>query len=252
MSKRDGIKNWYGVLPSSLKPKYHNPCYKSHLLNIPWRMMICGNSGSGKTTLVLEILSRCKDTFGHVTLCTANADEPLYKFLRSKLKPEQISVYEGYEAIPPLDSLDEEVQHLVIFDDLVLERRQDKIETYFIRGRKMAKGCSMIYLTQSYFKTPKTIRLQCNYILLKKLSSTRDLNMMMSDFNLGLEREQLIEIYKYCTRDRSDFMLVDIDVPMEQRFRRNFREILRVHDDNDGYEGDSDSSDDESTETKKK
>ena len=180
----------------------------------------------------------------YIILCCANSDEPLYKFLRSKLKPEQIQVYEGYEAIPSLESLDKELQHLIIFDDLVLEKRQNRIEEFYIRGRKIAKGCSMIYLTQSWFKTPKTIRLQCNYIILKKLSSTRDLNMLMNDFSLGVDKEQLIDIYKYCTKDRKDFLMVDIDVPMEQRFRRCFTEILTIHDES------SSSSDTESDDEK--
>jgi hypothetical protein len=187
-------------------------------------------NGSGKTTLVLEMIHRMNDTFGNIILCCANADEPLYKFLRTKIKPEQLQIYEGYENVPNMEDLDKEVQHLIIFDDLVLERKQNKIEEYFIRGRKIAKGVSMMYLTQSYFKTPKTIRLQCNYIIMKKLSSTRDLNMIMSDFSLGCNRDELVDLYKFCTEDRSNFLLVDIDAPMENRFRMNFLNILKYND----------------------
>jgi hypothetical protein len=148
--------------------------------------------------------------------------------LKSKIKNEQLSLLEGYDKIPQLEDLDKEVQHLIIFDDLVLTRNQDRIAEYFIRARKIAKGCSCIYLTQSYFAVPKTIRLQCGYIILKKLASTRDINMIMKDFSLGLSREELLEIYKYCTSNKKDFLMIDIHTIESQRYRKNFLQILEV------------------------
>jgi ABC-type dipeptide/oligopeptide/nickel transport system ATPase component len=223
------VQNWYGHIPDSLKTQYHNPNYNNHLINLPFRLLIVGNSGSGKTTLVLELLHRMDDTFGNIIICTKNADEPLYKFLRTKIKAEQLQVYEGIDNIPDLDSFDPELQHLIVFDDLVLEKDQTTIEQYFIRSRKIAKGVSCIYLTQSYFKTPKTIRLNSNYIILKKLSSTRDLNMIMNDFSLGIEKEVLIKMYKFCTEEKSNFLFIDIDAPLENRFRKNFLDIIKFN-----------------------
>ena len=222
------MKSWYTIIPDSLKTKYHNPCYENHKLEVPFRMMIVGSSGSGKTTLVLEIIHRMNDTFGHITICCANKQEPLYEYLVSKLEPEQLTVVEGYQNIPDLKALDEEVQHLIVFDDLVLERRQDKIEEYYIRSRKIAKGVSCIYLTQSYFAVPKTIRLQCGYILLKKLSSMRDLGFIVNDFNVGIEKEDLFEMYRHATDNQRDFLLVDMVCPPEERFRLNFLNIIDV------------------------
>ncbi|NBP16472.1 ATP-binding cassette domain-containing protein, partial [bacterium] len=147
----DKLTDFYKIVPKSMKTEYHNPNFKKHLLTIPFRMLIVGASGSGKSTLVLEILKRAQDTFGNVTLICKNADEPLYKFLRSKIKEDQLQIFEGIDKVPDLESLDKELQHLVIFDDLVLDKDQSKIEQYFIRGRKIAKGVSMVYLTQSYF-----------------------------------------------------------------------------------------------------
>jgi hypothetical protein len=223
------ITSWYAHIPDSLKTQYHNPCYDEHHLNIPFRMLIVGNSGSGKTTLVLEILHRMDDTFGNVIIITKNAEEPLYKFLRSKIKGEQLQIHEGIENIPKLDDLDPELQHLVVFDDLVLEKRQEKIEEFFIRARKIAKGVSCIYLTQNYFASPKTIRINCNYIILKKLSSTRDLKMIMNDFSLGVDKDTLVNLYKFATTDKNDFLLIDIDSPPENRFRLKFLDVIQLN-----------------------
>lgn len=223
------LKNWYGQLPKDMIPRYSNPAFKDHGIGLPFRGLIVGGSGSGKTTLVLEILHRMYDTFGHVTIYTMNAEEPLYKFLESKIKPEQLTIREGYTAIEPPEKLDKELQHLVVFDDLVLEKNQDKIAQYFIRGRKIAKGVSCLYLTQSYFGAPKVIRLQCTFVLVKKLMSTRDLNMILKDFSLDCTREQLHALYKHCVdTNQRDFLFVDLSAPEESRFRYNFEPVISV------------------------
>lgn len=227
MSTRKSLKNWYGALPKDMIPTYTNPGFKNHGISLPFRGLIVGGSGSGKTTLVLEILHRMDDTFGHVTLYTMNAEEPLYKFLQSKIKPQQLTIKEGYAAIEPPENLDKDLQHLVVFDDLVLEKNQDKIAQYFIRGRKIAKGVSCLYLTQSYFGAPKIVRLQCTFVMVKKLMSTRDLNMLLRDFSLDCTREQLHALYKHCVdTNQRDFLFVDLSAPEEKRFRFNFDEIL--------------------------
>ena len=47
-------------------------------------------------------------------------------------------------------------QRLVIFDDFVCEKNQNEIINYFINARHF--NCSVIYLSQSFFKVPKNIK----------------------------------------------------------------------------------------------
>lgn len=225
---REGMKEWYKILPDSFKPKYENPCFDHHKMKIPFRACVIGGSGSGKTTLVMEMIHRMKDTFGLIVLCVKNADEPLYNFLKSKLKPEDLHIYENGN-VPPLDKYaDMEFQILMIFDDLVNEKDQRPIIEWFIRGRKLAKGVSMVYLSQSYFGMPKTIRLQCNYIMLKKLSSTRDLTAILKDHSLGLSKEELLTLYEYATQQKTDFLMLDNEADTSEKFRKCFLEIIPV------------------------
>lgn len=227
-STSNEIKNWYEILPKSMTPQYHNPCFDKHKMTWPFRSIIVGGSGSGKTTLVLEMIHRMNDTFGLIILCVKNASEPLYDFLKSKLKPEQLHIYENGE-VPPLEKYkDEEFQILTIFDDLVAEKNQKPMIDYYIRSRKIAKGVSCVYLSQSYFLIPKTIRINCNYIMLKKLSSTKDLKQILRDFSLGLEPDELMTLYKYATDDKKSFLMVDLQSEMEERFRKSFLEIIPV------------------------
>jgi hypothetical protein len=231
MNNKDSneLTNWYSRVPKDLLTKYNNPQFKKHLMNIPFRALLIGGSGSGKTTLVLELLSRMSKTFNLMILCCRCSDEPLYKLLKTKLDKDQLQVYENGE-IPNIDDYKGfDGTGLIVFDDLINEKDQSKIEEWSIRCRKLGKGFSMMYLSQSYFKTPKTIRLQCNYIMLKKLQSTRDLNMILGDFNLGVSREKLLQLYKEATKERKNFLMVDIDNVPEHRFRINFLKILPIN-----------------------
>lgn len=229
----EGITNWYKVMPDSFIPKYHNPTFTENGLKHPCRMLIIGASGSGKTQLAAEILKRMKDTYGLLVICVKNADEPIYNYIRSKLKPEYVEVYEG-GTVPPLSHFkDMDCQILMIFDDLVNENKkvQELIGNYYIYGRKGAKngkGISCMYISQSYFGVPKLCRLQANYIFLKKIASLRDLNMMMRDHNLNLSKDELLQLYNYCTDSIQNFMLVDVDAPPQNRFRKNFDEVFTI------------------------
>jgi len=226
--KKDEITDFYKKIPKELLKSSHNPCYKDHLLNLPFRMLLVGGSGSRKTTTLFEIISRCKNTWELIILCCKSSDEPLYQWLKSKIPSDMLHIYEN-GVVPKLEDYKNfKGQVLAIFDDLVNEKKsQPAITEFFIRGRKCCGGISMAYLSQSYFNTPKAIRVNCNYILLKKLSSTRDLKMILGDYNLGVDKDTLLEIYKVATEDNGT-LFIDTDAPQEDRFRRNFRQILRI------------------------
>lgn len=235
------VINFYTKMPASLKPKYNNPSFANHRLSIPSRILCVGGSGSMKTNLVCDLIHRMANTFGNIKIIT-KAQEPLYDFLKMKIPPSHLQVYEGIEHTPLLNEFEEDeelkdCQHLVIFDDLVLEPKkiQDALITpYFIRGRKVAKGITTIYITQSYYMTPPTIRKNLTHIFLKKLSNNRDLNSILSEYNLGCDKKQLFKLYKDATADQESFLMCDLVAPAEERFRKNYLDIVRLEEGVDG------------------
>jgi hypothetical protein len=176
-----------------------------------------------------------KNTFGNITLVCMNANEPLYEYLRRKVDEDQLQIFEGVENIPKLEELDPDAQHLVIFDDLCLAKNQSIIQDYFIRSRKIAKGVSLLYLTQSYFHVPKPCRINATHVILKKLSTVRDLKLILSDFNLGLAPEEMVDMYRDCTDDGRGFLLIDVEGPPETRFRHNWLQNITPDDINDRF-----------------
>jgi len=216
------IINFYNKIPKDYLINSDNPNYKSHLLNIPFRMIIVAASGSGKTNALLNIIklfSKGKGTFSSIDIITRNKNEPLYNYLSDKSN--QIMIHEGLQHTPNLDQFDKSTNHLVVFDDIILDKNQSPIIEYYIRSRKL--NTSVIYIAQSYYAIPKLIRQNANYIIILKMSNNRNVNLLLSEFNLDISKKQLLNMYKYATKDKFNVFIIDVD---KNEFRKNFTNIL--------------------------
>ena len=137
--------------------------------NDTFRMLICGNSGSGKTNLLFHMLIQPLLYYDEIYLYAKNLEQEKYQKLINKMN--ELSRGSGYDydimtvsndKIIPINDLDyEDNQKIIIFDDYVCEKNQRQIVDYFIQGRH--KNCSVIYLSQSFYKTPRDIRLNCSH-----------------------------------------------------------------------------------------
>ena len=184
--------------------------------NDTFRMLICGNSGSGKTNLLLHMLLSllCYD---EIFLYAKNLDQEKYQILIDEMN--KISKELGFaiitvsnDKIIPINNLGyEDNQKLVIFDDYVCEKNQREIVDYFIQGRH--KNCSVIYLSQSFYKTPRDIRLNCSHYCIYEFPSSRERNMISSE--LGVDKEK----FKKATKKPFSFLYVD---KPRKKVKRNF------------------------------
>ena len=197
---------------------YKNKKFKQRFEFMPndtFRMLICGNSGSGKTNLLLHLLLSllCYD---EIFLYAKNLVQEKYQILIDEMN--KISKELGFDVITisndkiiPINNLGyDDNQKLVIFDDYVCEKNQREIVDYFIQGRH--KNCSVIYLSQSFYKTPRDIRLNCSDYCIYDFPSSRERNMISSE--LGVDKE------KYKKATRKPFSFLYIDKPMK-RVKRN-------------------------------
>jgi hypothetical protein len=223
---KTGITNWYEKIPKELLDNTPNPNFHLHKIALPFRLCCVAPSGSGKSNFLINLIHLFSQgtfgTFASIFLCVRNKDEPLYRFLTSK--SDQIQIKEGLEHLPALDKFDKDVAHLVCFDDLVLAKNQSAIENYYIRARKL--NVSVCYLSQSYFAIPKMIRSNCNYMVILKLQGEREVNMILKEWGMGVTKEQLLKMYQYATAEKFSPLIVDLDKPPEERFRKGFLEIL--------------------------
>jgi len=211
--------------------KIYNPNYNKHKLKIPGRFLIIGSSGSGKTNTILNLLKEMNGTFSSIDIYTRQPDEPLYKHLLEVYKKnhtigeeEGLNIHEGIMDLKPLNEYDETKNHLVIFDDMILEKNLKQVAEYYIRCRK--KGVSVIFLSQSYYLNDqnwKIIRRQANYIIIKKINSVKELMAIIKDYSLNISKEQFLKIYEDITKENKfNFLMVDLDEEPEKRFRKNY------------------------------
>jgi type IV secretory pathway VirB4 component len=228
--KKAELKDWYKIIDKKYLLNQHNPHYDVHHIKLPFRMIIAGNSGSGKTQTLLNLLFNMPDTFEKIYITTKCKDEPLYNWLEDKLKDKGLKITEGISELPDLDGFDKEQTSLIILDDLVNEpaKQQRPICDYFIRARK--KNASLVYITQSYYQVPKLIRDNITYLIIKQVSSMRNLTMICRECSLGIEKEQLKKIYDDATASKQDFLLIDLEGNKDERFRKNFDSVYEVED----------------------
>ena len=136
--------------------------YKQRFEYMPdnhFRMLICGPSGSGKTSLLIHMITMLSH-LDKLYLYAKNLHQSKYKWLKSYFSKisEKMGAYtlESSTDVIPLSDMDIDLQKLVVFDDFLNDKKQrETINEYFIGGRN--KKCSCIYLTQSYFSTPREI-----------------------------------------------------------------------------------------------
>jgi len=224
---KNGMVDYYKVMPKKFLLQSHNPNFKDHKLNLPFRMLIIGGSGAGKTQTLMNLIRVMNGTFNNIHIITKNKDESLYNYLESKVDT-GLTITEGIDSAPDLDEFDKKEQSLIVMDDLVLEKNQKQLEQYFIRARKL--NCSLVYLSQSYFGVPKMIRMNLNYVIIKRLNTLQDLFRMMREYSLGVSKDVLVDLYQHSIQDnKQDFLLVDLDSEPKDRFRFNFLDVYDLN-----------------------
>ena len=185
--------------------------------NDTFRMLICGNSGSGKTNLLYHMLIEPLLYCDKIYLYAKKLEQEKYQNLMKEMN--EASEEAGYnvmevsnDAIIPISHLPYgDNKKIIIFDDYVCEKNQREIVDYFIQGRH--KNCSVICLSQSFYKTPRDVRLNCSHYCIYEFPSSRERNMISSE--LGVDKEQ----FKKATKKPFSFLYVDNP---RKKVKRNF------------------------------
>lgn len=211
--------------------KYHNPKFLDTQIDIPCRVGVIAPSGTGKTQWLLNFIAKSTGTFGHI-IVVYKSSEPLYEFLRDRIGSKNITFYTKLADLPsPNDINMGNKQVLLVFDDQVADKNQQKIEEYYLRGRKIAGGISMCYLSQNFFGIPTLIRRQFNYVIILKLSGAKDMKAIIQNYSLGLNADEVVKLYKDATKNKFDFLKISIDERDDnKRFSHNFTDFYTIND----------------------
>ena len=182
-----------------------------------FRMLICGGSGSGKTNLLYHMLMKPLVYYDQIHLYAKNLEQQKYQDMINNFN--EISQSVGYdvlvcsnnEIVPVENMMDDSAQKIVIFDDFVCEKNQKPLIDYFIRGRH--KNCSVIYLSQSFYGTPKDIRLNCSHFCVYEFPSSNERSLISRELGVGKE--------DYIKATKKPYSFLYVDKP-KKMIKRNF------------------------------
>ena len=91
----------------------------------------------------------------------------------------------------------------------------------FIRGRKL--NISIVFITQSYFKVPKDVRLNSTHFFIMKIPNKRELQQIALNHSSDINIKDFMKIYKKCTAKPYSFLVDDTTLPSDDllRLRKN-------------------------------
>lgn len=238
------IKN-YTLLEELPDPNQH-PLLPKH----PFRLLIVGPSGSGKTNLLFNFIYDYLK-FDALYICAKNIYEPKYSKLREdytqfegierkdilklknkKDKEEILKLFKKFKKETlftsdlkdyiKLDDLNPSLKNLIIFDDCVTEKDQTDIAKLFMMGRH--RNASIIYLSQSYYSTPKEIRINCDYFIFFNLQP-REMQKIIREIDGSLTKEKFTHLYKKAVQEPYDFLMLDLTNPKMRYRDKTFHSI---------------------------
>ena len=118
---------------------------------------------------------------------------------------------------------------LIVFYDMIShvfsnKKAQQILKELFIRSRKL--NISLCFLTQSYFSVPKDVRLNCTHYIIFKLNNKRELKNIAINHSAGIDYKDFVKIYRDCTKESSNFLIIDTTRPVDKRFKKNLNDPL--------------------------
>ena len=124
---------------------------------------------------------------------------------------------------------------LIFFGDMIADmihnKKLDSIGAeLFIRGRKL--NISLAFITQSYFKVPKDVRLNTTHFFITKISNKRELQQIAINHSSDINPQYFINIYRECTVEPFSFFVNDTTLASDNTltFRKLFLEYNKNHD----------------------
>ena len=125
---------------------------------------------------------------------------------------------------------DKENKILIVFDDMIADMIHNKklnsiVIELFTRGRKF--NFSLFFITQSYFKVPKDVRLNTSNFFIVKIPNKRELQQIAINHPSDINTKDFANVYRRCMAEPYSFLVNDTTLPSNNplRFRKNLFNI---------------------------
>ena len=204
----------------------------------PYIKLIIGGSGSEKTNALLNLINNQPD-IDKIYLYAKDTYETKYQYLINKREKvgldyfddpkgfmeysnDMQDIYKNIEDYNPLRKR----KVSIVFDDMIADMINHKklkpvVTELFIRARK--RNISIVFITQSYFKVSKDVRLNSTHFFILKISNKRKLQKIALNLSSDIDFKDFMKIYKKYTKEPFSFLVNETTLPSDDplRFRRN-------------------------------
>ena len=173
-----------------------------YIPNQPYRILIIGGSVSGKTNALLNLINNQPD-IDTIYLYAKDPYEAKYQFLINKSDSPGLKHFNDPKAF---------IEYSNNMQDF----------------KKYAKlNISLVFITQSYFKVPKDVRLNSTHFFIMKIPNKRELQQIALNHSSDINSKDFIKIYKKYTAEPYSFLVNDATLASDNplRFRKNIFNI---------------------------
>ena len=87
----------------------------------------------------------------------------------------------------------------MIADIINNEKLNSIVTELFIRGIKL--NISLVFITQSYFKVPKDVRLNTSHFFIAKIPNKRELQQIAINLSSDINTKDFVNIHRKCTSE---------------------------------------------------
>ena len=203
----------------------------------PFRGLFIGSSGSGKTNGVCNLILRHLRVDA-LYIISKHLQQPKYRFIEDfyhkleektnkKCKTTDFKILKVFsndlDELPYPEEMDSDINNVVLLDDLMLERDQNKMVDFFIKGRH--SNVTVLYLAQSFFQIPRKIRLNSSLFCLFNIPSQTDIVRIHSEVSPDIDKQEFIMMFRKAMCKNYNFLMIDTSTKVKYlRYRINLDE----------------------------
>ena len=150
-----------------------------------------GGSGSGKRNTLLNLINNQPD-IDKIYLYAKDLYETKYKYLINKREKVGLDHFDDPKAFMKYSNDMQDVyKNIEDYNPIVTE--------LFIRGKKL--NISIVFITQSYFKVSKDVRLNSTHFFIMKIPNKRELQQTALNHSSDIDFKDFMKIYKKYTKE---------------------------------------------------
>ena len=188
----------------------------------PYRIPMIGGSGSGIKNALLNLIENQPD-IDEIYLYAKDPYEAKYQYLINIRKKVGLKRFNDTEAFIEYSNdmqdvyrniaeynIDKERKILIVFDGMIADTINNNklcsiVTELFIRSRKL--NIFLVFITKSYFKVARDVRLNTAHFFITKIPSNRELQQIALFHSSDIYTKDFINIYKKYTAVPYSFLV---------------------------------------------